>query len=72
MEHPADRALWLTSASRETNNCTKITKLQSEKAKILAIGVSVDKPAVDPTRRISILNADRVEISTVPIYSKPA
>jgi hypothetical protein len=37
-----------------------------------AIGVSVDKPAVDPKRRISVLNADRVEISTVPVYSKPA
>ena len=72
MEHPADRAFWLTSASRETNNCAKMTKLQSEKAKILAIGVSVDKLAVDPTWRISILYADRVEISTVPIYSKPA
>jgi hypothetical protein len=43
-----------------------------EKARVLAIGVSLDKPAVDPTRRISVLNADRVEISTVPIYSKPA
>jgi hypothetical protein len=43
-----------------------------EKAKIIAIGVSLDKPAVDPTRRISVLTADRVEISTVPVYSKPA
>jgi hypothetical protein len=43
-----------------------------EKARVLAIGVSLDKPAVDPTRHISILNSDRVEISTVPVYSKPA
>jgi uncharacterized protein DUF6894 len=43
-----------------------------ERAKVLAIGVSLDKPAVDPTRRISVLNADRVEISAVPVYSKPA
>jgi len=43
-----------------------------EQARILAIGVSLDKPAVDPTRRISVLNADRNEISTVPVYSKPA
>jgi hypothetical protein len=43
-----------------------------EKARVLAIGVSLDKPAVDPTRRISVQDADRVEISTVPIYSKPA
>ena len=39
---------------------------------LLAIGVSLDKPAVDPTRRISVLNADRHEISTVPVYSRPA
>jgi hypothetical protein len=43
-----------------------------EKARVLAIGVSLDKPAVDPTRRISVLNADREEISTVSVYSKPA
>jgi hypothetical protein len=42
-----------------------------DKAKVLAIGVSLDKPAVDPTRRISVRDADRVEISTVPVYSKP-
>jgi hypothetical protein len=42
-----------------------------EKARVLAISVSLDKPAVDPTRRISVLNADRVEISAVPVYSKP-
>jgi hypothetical protein len=43
-----------------------------EKARVLAIGVSLDKPAVDPTRRISVQNAKRVEISTVAVYSKPA
>jgi hypothetical protein len=43
-----------------------------EKARVLAIGVSLDKPAVDPTRRIAVLNADRNEISSVPVYSKPA
>jgi hypothetical protein len=43
-----------------------------EQAKVLAIGVSLDKPAVDPMRRISVLNAYKVEISTVPVYSKPA
>jgi hypothetical protein len=43
-----------------------------EKARVLAIGVSLDKPAVDPTRRISVLNADRAEIATVPVYSRPA
>jgi hypothetical protein len=42
------------------------------KARVLAIGVSLDKPAVDPTRRIAVLNADGDEIFTVPVYSKPA
>jgi hypothetical protein len=54
------------SGSNCKNDVTAI-----EKARVLAIGVSLDKPAVDPTRRISVLNADRVEISTVPVYSKP-
>jgi hypothetical protein len=43
-----------------------------QQAAVLAIGVSLDKPAVDPTRRISVLDADRHEISTVPVYSRPA
>ena len=43
-----------------------------EQARVMAIGVSLDKPAVDPKRRISVLKADRDEISTVPVYSKPA
>jgi hypothetical protein len=42
------------------------------KARVLAIGVSLDKPAVDPTRRIAVLNADGDEIFAVPVYSKPA
>jgi hypothetical protein len=42
------------------------------KANVIAIGVSLDKPAVDPTRRIAVLNADGNEISSVPVYSKPA
>ena len=53
------------------SNCINDTAA-IEKAKVLAIGVSLDKPAVDPTRRISVLNADRVELSTVQVYSKPA
>lgn len=42
-----------------------------EKAKVIAIGVSLDMPAVDSTRHISVLNAARDEISRVPVYSKP-
>jgi hypothetical protein len=43
-----------------------------EKARVLAIGVSLDKPEVDPKRHIAVLDANRDEISTVPVYSKPA
>jgi hypothetical protein len=53
------------------SNCKNDTAA-IEKAKVLAIGVSLDKPAVDPARHISVLNADKVELSTVPVYSKPA
>ena len=52
-------------------NCENDT-VALEKARVLAIGVSLDKPAVDPKRRISVLDADRHEISTVPVYSNPA
>jgi hypothetical protein len=42
------------------------------KAKVIAIGVSLDKPAVDPERRIAVLNGSREEIFSVPVYSKPS
>ena len=32
------------------------------KAEVLAIGVSLDKPAVDPERRIAVLNESREQI----------
>jgi hypothetical protein len=41
------------------------------KAKVLAIGVSIDRPAVDLKRHIAILNGSREEIFRVPVYSKP-
>ena len=41
------------------------------KAKVIAIGVSLDKPAVDPERHIAVLNGSREEIFRVPVYSKP-
>jgi len=41
-------------------------------AKVLAIGVSLDKPAVDPERHIALLNEARVEIFRVPVYSTPS
>jgi hypothetical protein len=42
------------------------------KANVVAIGVSLDKPAVDPERHIAVLNDSREEISRVPVYSKPS
>jgi hypothetical protein len=41
-------------------------------AKVLAIGVSLDKPAVDPERHIAVLNGSRQQIFSVPVYSKPS
>ncbi len=43
-----------------------------EKAKVLAIGVSLDKPEVDPKRHIAVINSDGLEIYRVPVYSKPS
>jgi len=42
------------------------------KAKVIAIGVSLDKPAVDPERHIAVLNESREEIFKVTVYSKPS
>jgi hypothetical protein len=42
------------------------------KAEVIAIGVSLDKPAVDPERHIAVLNNAREEIFRVPVYSKPS
>jgi hypothetical protein len=42
------------------------------KAEVIAIGVSLDKPAVDPERHIAVLNDSREEIFRVPVYSKPS
>jgi hypothetical protein len=42
------------------------------KAEVIAIGVSLDKPAVDPERHIAVLNDLRKEIARVPVYSKPS
>jgi hypothetical protein len=42
-----------------------------EMARILAIGVSLDTPAVDPTRVISVLNEARQEIFQKAVYFKP-
>ena len=42
------------------------------KAKVLAIGVSIDTPAVDPKRHVAALNGLRKEIFLVSVYSKPS
>ena len=41
-------------------------------AEVIAIGVSLDKPSVDPERHIAVLNDSRKEIFRVPVYSKPS
>jgi hypothetical protein len=43
-----------------------------EKARVIAIGVSLDKPAVDPKRHIAVINDAGQEISKVAVYSKPS
>jgi hypothetical protein len=43
-----------------------------QRARVVAIGVSLDKPAVDPMRHVAVLNESRQEIFRVPVYSKPA
>lgn len=43
-----------------------------EMARVLAIGVSLDTPAIDPTRYISVLNSVREEIFQKAVYSRPA
>jgi hypothetical protein len=42
------------------------------KAEVIAIEVSLDKPAVDPERHIAVLNDSREEIFRVPVYSQPS
>ena len=43
-----------------------------DKARVLAIGVSLDKPEVDPERHIAVINDAGQEISKVAVYSKPS
>ena len=42
------------------------------RASVLAIGVSLDKPEVDPERRVAVINDAGQEIGTVPVYFKPS
>jgi len=42
------------------------------RANVIAIGVSLDKPAVDPERHIAVINDAGQEISKVPVYSRPS
>jgi len=43
-----------------------------DKAKVIAVGVSLDRPAVDPTRHIVVTDDAGQEISRVPVYSEPS
>jgi hypothetical protein len=54
-------------AGRECKNDTA----EKDMAEALAIVVSIDTPAVDPMRYISVLNDARQEIFQAAVYSKP-
>jgi hypothetical protein len=41
-----------------------------ERAKIVAIGVAIDNPEIDPALYICVLNEARIEIFRVPVYSR--
>ncbi len=43
-----------------------------DRANVMAVGVSLDKPTVDPTQRIAIRDDAGREIDSVPVYSKPS
>ncbi len=47
-------------------------KAAIEKAKVIAIQVSMDTPRIDPGRHIAVLDSNRKEISTIAVYSKPS
>ena len=42
------------------------------KAEVIAIGVSLDNPAVDSERHIAVLDDSRKELFRVAVYSKPS
>jgi hypothetical protein len=42
------------------------------RATVIAVGVSLDKPADDPERQIAIINDQGRKIGNVPVYSKPS
>jgi len=43
-----------------------------DRAKVIAIGVSLDQPEVDPERHIAVRNDAGRPVSKVPVYSKPS
>jgi hypothetical protein len=43
-----------------------------DKARTLAVGVSLDKPAVNPTRHIAVRDSMGKQVSSVPVYSTPS
>jgi hypothetical protein len=48
---------------------TTITMPWSEQ-KVIAIGVSIDNPGIDPALHICVLNEERIELFRMPVYSK--
>jgi hypothetical protein len=43
-----------------------------DRAKVIAIGVSLDQPEVDPERHIAVRNDAGLQVCKVPVYSKPS
>jgi hypothetical protein len=43
-----------------------------DRARVIAIGVSLDKPEINPERHIAIRNDAGRQVSKVPVYSKPS
>ena len=48
-----------------------ILPLSLDRATVLAVSVSLDKPEDDPERRNAIINEAGRQIGAVPVYSKP-
>ena len=42
------------------------------RATVLAVGISLDKPADDPERSVAVINDKGLKIGNVPVYSKPS
>ena len=58
----------IASLTRWDQNSIIMMTPPSAKAKVFAIGVSIDKPAVDPKRHIAVLNGLRDDFQGVRLF----